>query len=115
MPLPPTESLSVSAPTLYFSVSCRPFRRSTMKKRWSFSMNFGFGTLTKGITSFPIADFRLPIDGRWREPLEHRTQLTIGNCQSPMSSFACSGSNSRDRRLALRQVHQLDVSTLTLQ
>jgi hypothetical protein len=32
-----------------------------MKKRLSFSANFGFGTLTKGIWLFPIADFRLPI------------------------------------------------------
>lgn len=35
-----------------------------MKNRLTFSMNFGFGTLTKGIFVFPIADFRLPIDYR---------------------------------------------------
>src|SRR5882672_4529406 len=88
MPLPATESLSVSAPTLYLSVSCRPFNRSTRKKRFSFSMNFDLGTLTKGIITFPIADCR---------------------------SFTCRGSDCPHCWFTLWNVHQLDVPALTLQ
>src|SRR6266567_1704358 len=60
MPLPVTESLSVTAPMLYLRVSPRPFSRSAIKKRLSFSMNFGLGTLTNGIRDFRLVifDFR---------------------------------------------------------
>jgi hypothetical protein len=56
-----------------------------MKKRLSFSANFGFGTLTKGIWLFPIADFRLPIQEPhpiWRD-LNHgfNWQSAIANWQ----------------------------------
>src|SRR5687767_3677901 len=49
MPKPRTESLSVSAPRLNFSVSHIPLNTSAMKKRFTFSFKVGRGTLTKGI------------------------------------------------------------------
>src|ERR1044072_528267 len=121
IPLPPTESVSVSAPKLYLSVSCKPFNRSTMKKRCSFSMNFGLGTLTSAISVFPIADFQLPIDARL--PINCSSRITVpgeqtGNRHLPIGSalaLARCRSYSRHRRLTLRQVHQLDVPALTLQ
>src|SRR5215213_8083100 len=49
MPKPLTEFLSVSAPTLNFSVSHIPLNTSARKKRFSRSPSFGRGTFTKGI------------------------------------------------------------------
>src|SRR2546429_8586361 len=116
MPLPLTLSLSVMAPILYLSVSCRPFKRSTIKKRLSFSMNFGFGTLTRGIMLFPIADFRFPIQpphvvSPFLAQLNSPLQLAIGN----ELALARRRSDCGNRRFTLRYIHQPDIPSLALQ
>src|SRR5215213_2020709 len=61
MPKPLTEFLSVSAPTLNFSVSHIPLNTSARKKRFSRSPSFARGTFTKGIRTLqkPLGDSRV--------------------------------------------------------
>src|ERR1044071_7643847 len=77
MPNPLTESLSVSAPTLYFSVSHIPLNMSAMKKRFSLSPSVGRGTFTKVIEPLPSRVLRRLRRRHGRSALRHVHELDL--------------------------------------
>src|SRR6266850_3531772 len=102
---------------LYFSVSPRPFNKSTIKKRLSLRANFGFGTFTNGIASVPIPSsvFWSLVFGLGSLLLQPRSRW-VAKAKDPRPKTKDLSPNfSRHCRLTFRQIHQPNISSLRLQ